>query len=388
MQVRTRKPGHPWSSYLLGFKRTHRKTKYIGLRGQKVTEEKQSVALRLIIFFVQAFVATACTLCILLFAAMYVAAMVQSPSSKAQSACTEENPDFPWCWPPVSSYAQEENPPISEARRRQLRTALLRAFPEADSHALIDRPTTEATSPGAGIKFRQAESFSCSKIGPAALLQERATITFEEVKPNCLVPDPSTTELHADRSNFYAYGCGAPDWCPDNGRLPPIGVKLPPLDHPRTHCAGRPLDDLRKIKSQKTCDNETLIVWAKRGDATARLIFYTRFIDLPNYANDPIIHSISNNEAFLWLVQAAMPAENFNPNNAPCANSGAGVRDATCANFGFPEAQIRLAAEIYLTSDRSPGWDEVAKELINFASANGQPDAAEQVLTLVSQATP
>lgn len=353
-----------------------------------MTEEKQSVALRLIIFLVQAFVAAACTLCILMFAAMYVATMVQSPSSKAQSACTEENPDFPWCWPPVSSYAQEENPPILEARRRQLRTALLRAFPEADSHALIDQPTTDATSPEAGIKFRQAESFSCSKIGPAALLQERATITFEKVKLNCLVQDSSTRELHTDRSDFYAYGCGAPDWCPDNGLRQPVGVKLPPLDHPRTHCAGRPLADLREIMSQKTCDNETLIMWAKRGDATARLTFYTRFIDLPNYQNDPIINSISNDEAFLWLVQAATPAENFKPNNAPCANSGAGVRDASCANFGFPEAQIQLAAEIYLTSDRSPGWDEVAKELINFASANGQPDAAAQVRTLVSQATP
>ena len=353
-----------------------------------MTEEKQSVPFRLIIFVVQAFVATACTLCILLFAAIYVAAMVQSPSLKAQSACTEESPDFPWCSPPVSSYAQEENPPISEARRGQLRTALLRAFPEADNHALIDQPTTKAATPEAESKFRQAESFSCSKIGPAALLQERATITYEKVKLNCLVPDSSTRELQADRSDFYASGCGAPDWCPDNGRLQPVGAKLPPLDHPRTHCAGRPQTDLLEITSQKTCDHETLIVWAKRGDATARLTFYTRFIDLPNYQNDPIINSISNDEAFLWLVQAAMPAENFNPNEAPCANSGAGVRDAACANFGFPEAQIQLAAEIYLTSDRSPGWDEVAKELINFAAANGHPDAAAQVSTLVSQATP
>lgn len=354
-----------------------------------MTEEEQSVPLRLTIFVVQAFVAAACTLFILLFAAMYVAAMVRDPALEAQSACAEENPDYPWCWPPVSSYAQEENPPISEARRGQLRTALLRAFPDAESNVLIAPPTIAVPNPEEGTNLRQAQSFSCNKNGPAALLQERATNTYEKVKRNCLVPvDTSAGIFRADRLDYFAYGCGAPDWCPDNGRLQPVGVKLPPLDHPRTHCTGRPYADLQEIMSQKTCDHETLITWAQRGDASARLTFFTRFIDLPNYQNDPVINSISNDQAFLWLVQAAMPAKNFNPNSAPCANSGAGVRDTACANFGFPEAQIQLAAEIYLTSDRSAGWDEVAKELINFASANGQPDAAAQVSNLVSQAKP
>jgi hypothetical protein len=345
-----------------------------------VTEEEQSVPLRLTIFVVQAFVAAACTLFILLFAAMYVAAMVRDPALEAQSACTEENPDYPRCWPPVSSYSQEENPPISEARRGQLRTALLRAFPDAESNVLIAPPTIAVPNPEEGTNLRQAQSFSCNKNGPAALLQERATNTYEKVKRNCLVPvDTSAGILRADRLDYFAYGCGAPDWCPDNGRLQPVGVKLPPLDHPRTHCTGRPYADLREIMSQKTCDNASLIKWSKEGDRMAKFVFWTRANDNPNYKKDPSVASISHEQALAWLVQAALPAEILDPLRASCSNTGSGVRDAACDNFGNPEAQIELAAVIARSTPRTKGWEALSRELVYFASANGQPDAADQV---------
>lgn len=354
-----------------------------------MAKKTQNFTLKMIVLISQVFVASLCVLWVVLFAAMIIDGQARSPSNLIETDCTEDITNFPWCLPPKAELAHEDGRPISEQRRTNLRKVLLRAFPTTESYRRLDPSTDMTRDTRSELALRQAESFSCSTIGPTALLQERAAVTYERLKPNCLVP--ANLEVSSSRptaANFASYWCGAPDWCPDNGRRRPVGVKLPPQDHAPTQCAGRPHRDLREIMSQKTCDNASLIKWSKEGDRMAKFVFWTRANDNPNYKKDPSVASISHEQALAWLVQAALPAEILDPLRASCSNTGSGVRDAACHNFGNPEAQIELAAVIARSTPRTKGWEALSRELVYFASANGQPDAADQVGQLYVEKQP
>ncbi len=303
-----------------------------------------------------------------------------------EAKCTKGQPNFPWCSQRESLPTREVSRVISEDRRLGLRKAILRAFPDAKEGSPQQPSKATKVNTGLGTTSKQSRMPTCKTAGPAFLLQETAALTYSKVKRDCLVQSadgarsPRPTHL-----NFDAYGCGAPDWCPNNGQPLPFNASVALKDHQPLHCSGRPQSDLREVTSPKTCDSEALINWSRNGDVVAKFAFFSRAVDNPNYKNDLIVNSITHDQALVWLVQAALPSDISNPSNSSCANSAKGVRDVTCANFGYPEAQIELAAVILRPTKRSPGWDALANELIFFASANGQPDAADQVRNLIGR---